>query len=132
MRHLRPRLVKTRKEINPRSPWLNEPDCLNCHKDFMPPHKEASGFNQWTEGFEDLYRMRTDEAGIFCQACHGNTHALYPAGNPYGKDRDNIQPMQYQKNPYPIGANRNCKVCHTIHMEDEMHHPNSLRMVRNP
>jgi hypothetical protein len=39
--------------------------------------------------------------------------------------------MQYQKNPYPIGANKNCRVCHTVDMEDEMHHPNSLRMVRN-
>jgi hypothetical protein len=75
--------------------------------------------------------MRTDDTGLFCQACHGNTHAIYPATNPYGKDRDNIQPVQYQKNPYPISANRNCKVCHTIDMEEEMHHPNSLRMFRN-
>ncbi|MCP4665940.1 MAG: cytochrome C, partial [Deltaproteobacteria bacterium] len=129
MRHLRPRMVDDKEKIKPRIPWVNEPDCLHCHRDFMAPDQDASAFNQWTEGLEDLYRMRTDEAGILCQACHGNTHALYPARNPYGKDRDNIQPKQYQKNPYPIGADGNCRVCHTIDMEDEMHHPNSLRMI---
>lgn len=131
MRHLTPRSVETIEKIKPRTPWLNEPDCLNCHVDFTAPENNASGFNNWTEAVEDLYRRRSDEAGIMCQACHGNTHAIYPAGNPYGEQRDNIQPMQYQKNPYPIGANRNCKVCHTIEMEEEMHHPNSLRMMRS-
>ncbi len=131
MRHLKPRLVDRKEDIKPRTPWMNEPDCLNCHVDFEAPEKGASGFNQWTKGPEDLYRLRADEAGILCQGCHGNTHAVYPAQNPYGKDRDVIQPMQYQKNPYPIGANKNCRVCHTVDMEDEMHHPNSLRMVRN-
>jgi mono/diheme cytochrome c family protein len=131
MRHLRPRLVDRQEEIKPRTPWMNEPDCLNCHVDFKVPERNVSGFNQWTKGPENLYRLRADGAGILCQGCHGNTHAVYPARNPYGKDRDVIQPMQYQKNPYPIGANKNCRVCHTVDMEDEMHHPNSLRMVRN-
>jgi hypothetical protein len=130
MRHLRPRQVEKAEQIHPRTPWVNEPDCLNCHVDFTEPEKTASGFNKWTNSLEDLFRMRTDEAGILCQACHGNTHALYPAINPYGKDRDNIQPLQYQKNSYPIGANKNCRVCHTIDMEVELHHPNSLRMMR--
>lgn len=130
-RHLKPRLVDREEEIKPRTPWMNEPDCLNCHVDFEGPEGGVSGFNQWTEAPEDLYRMRADGAGVLCQGCHGNTHAIYPARNPYGKYRDVIQPMQYQKNPYPIGANKNCRVCHTVDMEDEMHHPNSLRMMRN-
>ena len=74
MRHLRPRHAKYLDEIKPRIPWLNEPDCLKCHIDFNPPDKGASAFNKWTSGPEDLYRMRTDEIGVFCQACHGNTH----------------------------------------------------------
>ena len=131
MKHLTPRLAGKVEEINPRTPWINEPDCLSCHVDFMPPMKNASGFNRWTKGPEGLYRLNTDENGIRCQACHGSTHALYPAQNPYGKDRDNIQPLQYQKMPYAIGANKNCRVCHTIDMEDESHHPNSLRMMRS-
>ncbi|MFH1351550.1 MAG: cytochrome ubiquinol oxidase subunit I [Pseudomonadota bacterium] len=130
MRHLKPRLAPKKEEIQPRSPWVNEPDCLTCHIEFRPPLNNASGFNRWTKNKKDLYRLRSDEMGILCTACHGSTHALYPAVNPYGKNRDNLQPDQYQKMPYPLGSNKNCKVCHTIDMADEMHHPNSLRMVR--
>ncbi|MDX9818178.1 MAG: hypothetical protein RBT16_04645, partial [Desulfococcus multivorans] len=77
------------------------------------------------------YRMRTGGAGLMCAACHGSPHALYPADNPFGNDRDNIPPVQYQGMPYPMGANRNCKVCHMRDMNEEVHHPNSLGMFRN-
>jgi len=130
MKHLVPVKVDTIKDVQPRHPWVNEPDCLNCHVDFNEPEIDET-FNLWSESYEDLYRSRMDDAGIMCQACHGSAHALYPATNIYGKDRDNIQPMQYQGNPYPIAANKNCKVCHTIDMDEEMHHPNSLGMFRN-
>ena len=63
--------------------------------------------------------------------CHGSTHAIYPAVNPYGRHRDNIQPMQYSGTPYTIGANMTCAVCHTREMEHPIHHENMLRMVRN-
>jgi hypothetical protein len=131
MRHLRPRQVAGPDRIRPRTPWVNEPDCLSCHVGHQQPKAGASAFNKWTRSADELVRMRTGEAGIRCLACHGSTHALYPARNPYGKDRDNLQPLQYQKTPYPIGANKDCKVCHTIDMEEEMHHPNILRMFRN-
>jgi len=131
MKHLSPRSVSTIEQINPRTPWFNEPDCMNCHVDFEEPETDESEFNLWTKGVEQLYRMRTDDVGIMCEACHGSTHAIYPTKNLYGKDRDNIIPLQYQNNPYPVGANRNCKVCHTIDMEEEVHHPNSLAMFRN-
>lgn len=67
-----------------------------------------------------------------CSACHGSTHAVYPSNTPYGVNRDNIQPMQYQGNPYPIAANRGCILCHRKEMDREMHHPNLLRVMRNP
>ncbi|MCA1905550.1 MAG: cytochrome ubiquinol oxidase subunit I [Desulfarculus sp.] len=131
MRHLQPRSVASLAEVNPRAPWVNQPDCLNCHRDFAAPEAGASGFNRWTKGAEELYRVRGDEAGVKCAACHGSPHALYPAKNPYGRDRDVVQPRQYQGNALPLGANQNCKVCHTVEMDSEMHHPNSLRMVRS-
>jgi hypothetical protein len=131
MKHLEPRSVDSVEQVNPRTPWFNEPDCMNCHVDFEPPETDESEFNLWTKGLNQLFRMRTDDVGIMCQACHGSTHAVYPARNPYGEDRDNIPPLQYQKNPYPVGANKNCKVCHTIDMEEEIHHPNTLTMFRN-
>lgn len=131
MKHLEPRSIDSVEQVNPRTPWFNEPDCMNCHVDFEPPETDESEFNLWTKGLNQLFRTRTDDVGIMCQACHGSTHAVYPARNPYGEDRDNIPPLQYQKNPYPVGANKNCKVCHTIDMEEEIHHPNTLTMFRN-
>jgi bd-type cytochrome oxidase subunit I len=130
MQYLVPTKVDSISEIKPRVPWVNEPDCLNCHVDFGEPETDET-FNQWSESSDELFHARMDDIGIMCQACHGSAHALYPASNIYGKDRDNIQPLQYQGNPYPIGSNKNCKVCHTIDMDEEMHHPNSLTMFRN-
>jgi hypothetical protein len=130
MKHLVPTRADSIRNIEPRNPWINEPDCLNCHIDFNQPEADET-FNLWTKSADQLYRSRTDEAGIMCQACHSSTHAVYPATNIYGNNRDNIQPLQYQKNLYPIGSNKNCKVCHTIDMDEEVHHPNSLAMFRN-
>ena len=131
MANLKPRTVDSIKAVTPRVPWVNEPDCLNCHADFQPPHT-SSAFNTWTSSAEGLYRNRQDQSGsIYCAACHGSPHAVYPAYNPYGADRDNVQPLQYQGNPYPIGSNRNCAVCHTVDMEDSIHHPNMEGFFRN-
>jgi mono/diheme cytochrome c family protein len=132
MAGLTPRQVNSVEEIKGRTPWMQEPDCLTCHEDFYPPEsRDVRSFNVWTENAEELYRMRSGEAGIQCQACHGATHAVYPARNIYGRDRDNLQPLQYQDNTLPIGSQENCQVCHTVEMWGEMHHPNSLREFRN-
>jgi len=123
--------AKSSPEVQPRQAWAQQPDCLNCHENFAPPEVDTT-FNQWTSDATQLFRNRTDEVGIPCGACHGAPHALYPATNFYGKNRDNLVPLQYQKQPYPVGANHQCRVCHRQDMEDEMHHPNSLRRFRNP
>lgn len=117
--------------VFPRKPWINQPDCLHCHIDYQQPETETTG-NKWTAGEQALYRNRTDESGrLFCAACHSSPHAVYPAENPHGTQLDILQPLQYQNNRLPIGANRNCSVCHTVEMDDEMHHANSLRSFRN-
>ncbi len=131
MRHLKPVNFDSVDEIVPRSPWKNLPDCLNCHEDFQAP-ESVDAFNSWTENMNSLYRNRREMSEqIFCAACHNSPHAVYRATNPYGENRDVTQPLQYQGSPLPIGSNFNCKVCHTIDMEDEMHHPNMLREFRN-
>jgi mono/diheme cytochrome c family protein len=133
LKYLVAKTAKSKDEIKPRGPWLNEPDCLNCHVDFQPPEPGATGFNRWTAGAEQLYRNRTGEEGsIRCEACHHSPHAEYPAFNPLNRYRDVIQPMQYSQMPYPLGSNLSCKVCHTIDMEDSVHHENMMREVRNP
>jgi hypothetical protein len=126
MEGLSPRTVKTVAEINSRTPWLNEPDCLTCHENYEQG-SSMDAFNTWTKGSEDLYRNRHDEIGaLMCEACHGSTHAVYPATyNKLGSERDSIQPLQYQGNDRPIG--NDCTVCHTVQPDFEAHHPNSLR-----
>ncbi|HOT96274.1 MAG TPA: c-type cytochrome [bacterium] len=131
IRNLKSDRVAGPAEVHPRTPWLQEPDCLNCHSGFQPPQDLAS-FNQWTPGFSALYRVRTDNAGLRCEACHSATHALYPADNPFTLYRDNIQPRQYMGLSYAIGANKNCAVCHKKAMTDPIHHENMLGMARNP
>lgn len=118
-------------EINGRRPWLNMPDCLTCHIDFQPPEAD-SAFNSWTAEEEGAFHNRKGEEGvIFCATCHNPAHVLYPAANPYGAMLDVQQPRQYQGDSLPLGANRSCKTCHTVDMEDEMHHPGSLADFRN-
>lgn len=120
-------------QINPRKPWVNQPDCLNCHIGFQKPDKSSSSFNKWTSDGKMLFRNRDDLTGrLPCTACHSSPHATYPAFNEYGKNRDNIQPMQYQGNSLPIGAQMKCSVCHIEKMDRaSAHHTNMLREFRN-
>jgi len=122
--NLTPRAVALDK-INPRAPWTNQPDCLTCHKDFGPGGSGAdSGFNVWTKDGEGLFAKRRDEMqAVACAACHGAPHAEYPARNPYGENRDNLQPLQYQNLAAPLGAKGGCAACHTAPMDASAHHP---------
>jgi mono/diheme cytochrome c family protein len=124
MRHVKPRAVATLAELKPRTPWLQEPECLTCHvRRGKPQAAKVTAFNAWTVGPGQLYRNRKDDLGkVPCIACHGAPHASYPSMNPYGKDRDNVQPMQYMGLAGPIGARQRCAVCHTQPMARDAHH----------
>ncbi|XPV76021.1 MAG: cytochrome ubiquinol oxidase subunit I [Desulfovibrio sp.] len=127
MKNLKPRSVETLAEINPRTPWMQEPDCLNCHTDEFTAPETMSAFNQWTADGADLYRNRKGEMmAVHCAACHGSPHAIYPADNIYGENLDNIPPMQYMGEAATIGSDNRCTVCHTVEKEYSAHHPNML------
>lgn len=132
MANLKPRAVDAVDAINARTPWLQEPDCLNCHVDFEPP-ETMDAFNTWTEGGSELFRLRRDDMdALMCEACHGSTHAVYPArqDSGYGVDRDNIPALQYMGKAQPMGRGGNCNVCHidTEYTEaDSAHHPKGFR-----
>ena len=128
-KNLQPRSVETFADVVPRQPWLQEPDCISCHTNFdIRSRKTApTGFNNWVDGSNSLYRNRTDTHGVMCAACHGAPHAEYYAINKYGEDRDNIQPLQYMPIAGTIGTKGNCKVCHTKEMEVNGHHRNMLK-----
>jgi len=122
MQNLKPILVNSIEEINPRTPWINEPECLTCHVDFEKPDATTTGYNNWSPEMSELFRKRTGDAGIRCEACHNSPHAIYPTINPYGKKLSNIQPIQYMNTPYAIGENFRCEVCHMEAMEEPIHH----------
>lgn len=123
MANLAPR--SSTDEIVPREAWVNEPDCSGCHDFEESPDFDASAVNSWAEESQGLFKNRKDELdAVMCQACHGATHALYPAENDYGEVLNNIAPMQYQKFAAPLGSEGGC-VCHTEEMSvyDSAHHP---------
>ncbi|WP_285907311.1 cytochrome ubiquinol oxidase subunit I [Pseudodesulfovibrio pelocollis] len=113
---LTPRSVNSADEINPRAPWLAEPDCLTCHRDYTAPDT-IDAFN--AESSAELYSTRRDDLGaVYCAACHGAPHAIHPATG-----RDSTQPVQYTGKPQALGANGSCSACHEFDMEDAAHHP---------
>ncbi|MCB0154443.1 MAG: hypothetical protein KDF65_06555 [Anaerolineae bacterium] len=82
-----------------RTPWVDEPRCETCHD---TAHAENS--NQ-------LYRFSTGHGQVYCQACHGSQHAIYPSLEP----NDNIQSTRLQGHPGTIDT---CTVCHTTMPEE--------------
>lgn len=107
----------------PREPWVNEPKCLTCHVGYQSPQNDQA-FGAWTGGAKDLFKSKRDDLdALTCASCHGAVHSVYPAVNPYGKDRDVLQPLQYQKKAKALGGSKNCKACHTVDMDAAAHHP---------
>ena len=82
-----------------RQPWLNEPDCANCH---------SNGSNPNT-----LYRLSNLENGpedkngkILCEDCHNGTHSEWKSTLAL----DNSTPLYLQGATGPISQ---CSVCHS-------------------
>ncbi|GAB7082397.1 c-type cytochrome [Megalodesulfovibrio paquesii] len=106
----------------PRQAWTGQPTCETCHTDLMDP-QGSEAFGVWTAKASERFKARQDELGaVFCSGCHGQMHGLYPAHNPYGADRDNLQPLQYQQAARPLGADKQCRACHTDDMDSPVHH----------
>ncbi|MBF0450169.1 MAG: cytochrome ubiquinol oxidase subunit I [Candidatus Magnetomorum sp.] len=129
--HLKPKCIENVKDILPRKPWIQEPDCMTCHINYKQPDSTGSGFNQWTSGEERLFRNQMGDAGIRCTACHGAPHVIYPSKNLFDPDRDHLQPLQYQSSPVPIGGDERCSTCHRVNMDTNYHHENMLQTFRN-
>ena len=54
-----------------------------------------------------LYRVSKGHEGVFCEACHGSTHGIWPNGNPNAND--NVAAMQLQGH---TGTITECNTCH--------------------
>ncbi len=100
--------------------WLDEPNCQACHHDgkrelsaidpttntlrHAVDTRFATNPNTPAQGFS-LYRFSTGHGKLQCEACHGATHAIYPA-----HQADNIASTQIQGHSGTIGE---CSACHT-------------------
>lgn len=80
-----------------RVPWVSEPACKDCHS------ISVLGVNTGTT----LYRNAKGHGDIYCSACHGSPHSMYPSR----EASDNYQPNQYQGSKIKtIGS---CGICHS-------------------
>ena len=59
------------------------------------------------KGNPKLYRVSTGHEGVFCEACHGATHAIWPNANPNAND--NVTAKQLQGH---TGTITECSTCH--------------------
>jgi hypothetical protein len=78
-----------------RIPWVTEPKCVTCHN-------TTTG----VETNDVLYRNAAGHGNLYCSACHGSPHAMYPSR----EAKDNTQPKQYMGNK--IKTMGSCGVCH--------------------
>jgi hypothetical protein len=66
-----------------------------------------NGFNNPGAGNPRLYRVSTGHGGVFCEGCHGATHAEWPNANPNAND--NVTARQLQDH---TGTIVECSTCH--------------------
>ncbi len=102
-----------------REGWLDEPNCQACHHDgkretsavladgtlrAVLDTRFATNPNTPTQG-RSLYRFSKGHGNLQCEACHGSTHAIYPAHN-----ADNLLAEGIQGHSGTIAE---CSACHT-------------------
>jgi hypothetical protein len=106
--------------------WLDEPQCGNCHTGTatqnngliryltvfdtngqrrQPVNTTFSTNNDTPAPGLSLYRFSKGHGGLQCSACHGSTHAEFPAAH----RNDNIQSVQLQGH---VGVISDCLACH--------------------
>jgi len=103
-----------------REGWFDEPNCQACHHDgkqetsaidpatntlrHVVDTRFATNLNTPATGVS-LYRFSTGHGKLQCEACHGATHAIYPAHN-----ADNLLSEGVQGH---AGTISECTACHT-------------------
>jgi hypothetical protein len=145
---------------NPRRPWLDMPRCQACHTgdagsyltsgsglvhDSSYPFRLRQAYRtgdpaasplmatnkRFAENTNTLYRFSKGHGGVFCQGCHGSTHAEWP--NATASANDNVAAKALQGY---AGKIIECTVCHesgslglTINGPHGLHNINNSRWV---
>ena len=73
-----------------------------------------------------LYRVSTGHQGIFCEACHGSTHGIWPNKNPAAND--NVTATQLQGHR---GTITECSTCHEGDLGSTLEGPHGMHPVGN-
>jgi hypothetical protein len=121
---------------NPRRPWLDLPRCQSCHtgdaasylntgtglmRDATWPFRLVQAYrtsdlsaspvaaptSRFAENTNTLYRLSKGHGGIFCEGCHGSTHAIWPNADPNANDNAAAIALQGY-----AGVIKDCTVCH--------------------
>ena len=71
-----------------------------------------------------LYRLSKGHEGVFCEACHGSTHAIWPNANPNAND--NVAANQLQGHSGKIVE---CSTCHTGDLGVNLDGPHGMHPV---
>ena len=93
-----------------RTAWVNLPKCSTCHGENLGRANSdtiVSPNTQLTVSEAELFRNSKAHGGtgIYCAACHGSPHAIYPTVT----NRDNQYSIYLQGS---AGVIRDCTVCH--------------------
>jgi hypothetical protein len=119
-----------------RRPWQDLPRCQSCHTgDAVSYLDSGSGLvhdsawpfrlrqtyqngdasasplsapgSRFAENSATLFRFSKGHGGIFCEGCHGSTHAVWPNSDPTAND--NVAAVSLQGYP---GVIKECTACH--------------------
>ena len=78
------------------------------------------------DGNPKLYRVSVGHGGLFCESCHGATHAEWPNANPFAND--NVASQQLQGH---TGTITECSTCHAGNL-DNLGTNGSTNSLRGP
>ena len=79
------------------------------------------------KGNPQLFRLSTDtHGGVFCEGCHGATHAEWPVRNPNAND--NVAATELQGH---AGVVMECSTCHTGSFGATLNGPHGMHPVGN-
>ncbi len=128
-----------------RQPWIDLPKCQSCHTGdalnhlgttlilrmaYLANDPAATPILAVNKRFADsdttLYRFSQGHGGMACEACHGSTHAEWPAR---AGANDNITPTQIQGYAREITE---CVVCHGTGLGRTMNGPHGMHNVNDP
>ena len=84
----------------------------------------VTGPNDPRIGNPMLYRVSTGHQGIFCEACHGSTHGIWPNKNPNAND--NVTATQLQGHR---GTIIECSTCHEGDLGSTLGGPHGMHPV---